>query len=632
MSSFSPAFAGENTSGADLAAGTPNAAAHARPRTFRFAELALMILAIAISAGGYVLVGLGTEGSVPGNVVEYSIWLAALAVLLHALTWWRAKYADPIVVPVAILLNGLGLAMIFRLDQAKNTDFATNQLIWMTLGVLLACAVVVFLRDHRVLRRWTYTFGLAAILLLLLPLIPGLGVNVNGASIWIRLGPLSFQPGEIAKIFLAIFFAGYLVSYRDQLTLAGPKILGVRLPRLRDTGPIAIAWIASVGILVFQRDLGTSLLFFGLFVAMLYVATNKKSWIFIGMGLFAAGAVAATFLFSHVNQRITGWLNALTEEEFNKSPGGSYQLVQGLFGMAKGGLLGTGFGAGRPAIVPYAESDFIYASLGEEMGMVGLFAILLLYVVLFQRGIKTALMLRDGFGTLLITGVAFTIALQTFIVVGGVTRLIPLTGLTTPFLAAGGSSLVANWIIIGLLLRVSDNARRPAEEFQTGVLTIPSERSRRKPADQDETPGDRTVARGEAGLESRTAGTQGAAQAATPAEVPPGEGSAGPFAAAGSAAGTQGAAGSRSNDAGAHGDRDGTRADDAWDGESTQAYSISDETAGGESAPIDLDTGDEWIFEDGVFRRAGDRAQPDNGQPGPGDQNQQGHSAQGGGQ
>lgn len=461
---------GPDSEGANLRANSTSRAKG--PRPYRIPEFLLIILAVAISAGAYALVGLGTQNAIPANVIEYTVWLAALGLLMHIVTWWRAKYADPVIVPIAVLLNGLGLAMIYRLDQAKETHVATNQLIWMTLGVLLAVATVVFVRDHRILRRWTYTFGLAALLLLILPLIPGLGRTINGARIWIHLGPFSFQPGEIAKIFLAIFFAGYLVTFRDQLTAAGPKFLGVRWPRLRDTAPIALAWIASVGVLVFQRDLGTSLLFFGLFVAMLYIATGKKSWIFIGLSLFVAGAVIASQIFPHVHQRLTGWLNALSPEEFNKTPGGSYQLVQGLFGMAKGGLVGTGLGEGRPSIVPYAESDFIYASLGEELGLIGLFVILILYVILFQRGFKTASELRDGFGTLLIAGMSFTVALQTFIVVGGVTRLIPLTGLTTPFLAAGGSSLVANWIIIGLFVRASDNARRPQEEFATGVLRV----------------------------------------------------------------------------------------------------------------------------------------------------------------
>ncbi|HJE76678.1 MAG TPA: FtsW/RodA/SpoVE family cell cycle protein [Brevibacterium epidermidis] len=446
----------------------------ARPRTYRLAELGLLILAIAVATSAYALVGLGVEDTIPANVYGYAAWLAALGVILHIVVWIKAKYADPVLVPIAVLLNGLGLAMIYRVDLGRDEYLgsAMTQLVWMTLGVGLAIAVIFVVRDHRWLRRYTYVSGFAALVFLLLPLIPGIGKTINGARIWIGVGPLSFQPGEIAKILLAIFFAGYLVTYKDQLVAAGPKILGIRFPRLRDFGPIIVAWVASVGVLVFERDLGTSLLFFGLFVAMLYVATSKVSWIILGLGFFSAGAVAATFLFSHVGQRVSGWLNALTAEEYNKTPGGSYQLVQGLFGMSNGGLIGTGFGEGRPNMVPYAESDFIYASFGEEIGLAGLFVILLCYLFIFQRGIRTAQQLRDGFGILLATGLSFTIALQVFVVVGGVTRLIPLTGLTTPFLAQGGSSLIANWMIIALLLRISDNARRPVEEFHTGVLTI----------------------------------------------------------------------------------------------------------------------------------------------------------------
>ena len=446
----------------------------ARPRTYRLAELGLLILAIAVATSAYALVGLGVEDTIPANVYGYAAWLAALGVILHIIVWIKAKYADPVLVPIAVLLNGLGLAMIYRVDLGRDEYLgsAMTQLVWMTLGVGLAIAVIFVVRDHRWLRRYTYVSGFAALVFLLLPLIPGIGKTINGARIWIGVGPLSFQPGEIAKILLAIFFAGYLVTYKDQLVAAGPKILGIRFPRLRDFGPIVVAWVASVGVLVFERDLGTSLLFFGLFVAMLYVATSKVSWIILGLGFFSAGAVAATFLFSHVGQRVSGWLNALTAEEYNKTPGGSYQLVQGLFGMSNGGLIGTGFGEGRPNMVPYAESDFIYASFGEEIGLAGLFVILLCYLFIFQRGIRTAQQLRDGFGTLLAAGLSFTIALQVFVVVGGVTRLIPLTGLTTPFLAQGGSSLIANWMIIALLLRISDNARRPVEEFHTGVLTI----------------------------------------------------------------------------------------------------------------------------------------------------------------
>ncbi len=311
------------------------------------------------------------------------------------------------------------------------------------------------LRDHRSLSRYTYTAMAAAIVLLLLPLVPLLGVEINGARIWIHVGPLSFQPGEIAKIALAIFFAGYLVNARDSLSLVGRKILGLQLPRARDLGPLLVVWMVSLGVLVLQRDLGTSLLFFGLFVALLYVATERTSWVVIGLLLFSGGAFVAWTLFGHVQDRVNMWLHT-----FDPSVA-AYQLQQGLYGMASGGLLGTGLARGRPDIVPFAESDFIIAAIGEELGLTGLFAVLMMYLLLAERGLRTAIGVRDGFGKLLAAGLSFSIALQVFVVVGGVTRVIPLTGLTTPFLAYGGSSLLSNWIIVAVLLRISDSARRP---------------------------------------------------------------------------------------------------------------------------------------------------------------------------
>jgi cell division protein FtsW (lipid II flippase) len=315
----------------------------------------------------------------------------------------------------------------------------------------------------------------AGLVLLLLPLVPGLGTRINGAQIWIRLGPLGFQPGELAKIVLTVFFAGYLVTARDTLSLVGPRFLGLHLPRARDLGPILVAWLASLGVLVLESDLGTSLLFFGLFVAMLYVATQRVSWVVVGLVLFLAGAVSAWRLVGHVQPRVTAWLHAFDPSVYGATYGGSYQLVQGLFGFANGGLTGTGIGQGRPQTVPYAESDFILATLGEELGLAGLFAVLLLYLVLVERGLRTAVAVRDGFGKLLAGGLSFAVALQCFVVAGGVLRVIPLTGLTMPLLAYGGSSLVANWMIVGLLLRTSDAARRPAPAPPETTPVLPSE-------------------------------------------------------------------------------------------------------------------------------------------------------------
>ncbi len=437
------------------------------PRTRRNVELLLLVIAIGISMGAYGLVEVAISGTWPPQLLLYGGGFAVLALVVHLTLRLRAAYADPTLLPIAVAINGLGLAMIHRIDLARidregYSPLAPKQLMWAAIGVALATAVLWILRDHRMLRRYTFTAMVAGLALLALPMVPGLGRQINGARIWIGLGGLSFQPGELAKIALTVFFAGYLVTQRDNLSLAGKKLLGMQLPRGRDLGPILIAWMASVGVLVVERDLGTSLLFFGVFVAMLYVATERISWIVIGLSLFAAGAYLAWTLFTHVQGRVSAWLHPFDQAVYDADFGGSYQLVQGLFGMAHGGLVGTGLGQGRPTIVPYAESDFIVAAIGEELGMAGLFALFCLYMVLVQRGMRTAIGVRDGFGKLLAGGLAFTIALQCFVVVGGVTRIIPLTGLTMPLLAYGGSSLVSNWIIIGLLLRISDSARRPA--------------------------------------------------------------------------------------------------------------------------------------------------------------------------
>jgi cell division protein FtsW (lipid II flippase) len=442
------------------------------PRTRRNVELLLLVLAVAVALGAYALVGLASGGRVPADLAGVGGGLVLLTVALHVVIRLRAPYADPAILPIATALNGLGLVVIHRIDVARHRDFAHSaaprQLIWTAVGIVAAAAVLILLRDHRPLRRYTYTAMAGGLALLLLPLVPGLGQSINGARIWILLGPLSFQPGELAKLLLAVFFAGYLVTARDSLSLVGRKVLGMQLPRGRDLGPILLAWLASVGVLIFERDLGTSLLFFGLFVALLYVATERTSWIVIGLGLFMGGAFAAWTLFGHVQLRVAIWLHPFRPENTDNA----FQLVQGLYGMASGGLLGTGLGEGHPDFVPYSASDFIFAAFGEELGLAGLFALLLLYALLVERGLRTAIGVRDGFGKLLAGGVSFSVALQVFVVAGGVTRVIPLTGLTLPFLAYGGSSLLSNWMIVALLLRISDSARRPAPESEPAALSL----------------------------------------------------------------------------------------------------------------------------------------------------------------
>ncbi len=441
-------------------------------RRRRGAELFLLVLALGVGAGAYAAVGLGVEGTIPANMVGYAGWLAILVIGAHVVVRIAAPYADPVLLPVVAALNGLGLAVIHRLDLADDTTFARQQLIWMTVGVLLFVATLLLLRDHRVLQRFTYTLGLVAILLLLLPLVPGIGATVNGAQIWIRLAGFSFQPGEVAKVLLVIAFAGYLVLHRDALALAGRRLLFVDLPRGRDLGPILAMWLLSLGILVFQRDLGSSLLFFGLFLVLLYVATERPGWLVVGGSLFLGGAAILYYISSttgqlaHVAQRVDIWLNPFAHYG-EGTDDRAFQPVEAMFGMGWGGLIGRGFGEGSPERVPYAESDFIVASIGEELGLTGVIAVILLYGFIVERALRAALVCRDGFGKLMCVGLAGVFALQVFVVIGGVTRLIPLTGLTTPFLSYGGSSLVANWVIIALLLRVSDQARRPAPQLMT---------------------------------------------------------------------------------------------------------------------------------------------------------------------
>jgi cell division protein FtsW (lipid II flippase) len=437
-------------------------------RRRRGAELFLLILSLLVGVGGYAAVGLGVEGTIPADLFGYGGWLAVLCVICHVAVRFLAPYADPVLLPVVAALNGLGLAMIHRIDLANlaaspdaNT-FARDQLVWMTLGVIVFIGVLVAIRDHRRLQAFTYTSGFAALILLLMPLMPVLGVTRNGARIWINLGPMSFQPGEVAKVCLVVFFAGYLVLHRDALALAGRRFAGIDFPRGRDLGPILVMWLVSLGVLVFQRDLGSSLLFFGLFLVMLYVATERPGWLVVGTSLFAIGSYVGFLLFSHVQARVDSWLEPFPADA------GSYQIVQGMFGMAWGGLVGRGWGQGDPTLIPFSYSDFIIAAMGEELGLTGVMAIIVMYGLIVERGLRTALVCRDGFGKLVATGLAVVFALQVFVVIGGVTKLIPLTGLTTPFMSYGGSSLIANWAIIALLLRISDQARRPLPEPSLG--------------------------------------------------------------------------------------------------------------------------------------------------------------------
>ncbi|HET9383454.1 MAG TPA: FtsW/RodA/SpoVE family cell cycle protein [Streptomyces sp.] len=442
-------------------AGTPSATAgpHApavRPARRRGAELALVVLAVLICVYGYCAVGLAQQGSLPPGAASYGAGLGALALLAHLAVRLGAPYADPLPLPIGVLLNGLGLVLIHRLDLETPGDRdAPAQLVWSTLGVALFVVVVLVLRDHRVLRRYAYVCVAAALALLTLPV---LFPAVNGARIWVRAAGLSLQPGEFAKVLLAVFFAAYLAANRGALACAGRRTGFQRLPAGRVLGPVLAVWLLSVGVLVLERDLGTSLLFSGLFVVLLYVATGRTGWITLGLPPAVLGAMAVARLEPHVHGRVEDWLHPFASIGAGRGAG---QLAQSLFSFAAGGMLGTGPGLGHSVLIGFAaKSDFILATVGEELGLAGLSAVFLLYGLLVERGFRAGLGLRDPFGRLLAVGLSSLIALQVFVVAGGVTGLIPLTGMAMPFLAQGGSSVVANWAIVALLTRLSDAAER----------------------------------------------------------------------------------------------------------------------------------------------------------------------------
>ncbi len=424
-------------------------------------EAILLFFAAGLNAFELAQIQLSILEKITLDLLVYWLPLVFSAFALHLILRRRAREADPIILPVAVVLNGLGLAMIYRLDLATIASggeelFAFRQVLWSALAMAVAAAVILYIPSQLFLRRYVYVSMAVGIGLLLLPLLPVIGTTINGATLWISVFGVTFQPGEIAKIALIIFFAGYLVNRKDSLAVVGRKILGIRIPRGRELGPILVIWLASIAVLVFQRDLGTSILYFGLFLVMIYVATGRAFYVAIGMAMIVTGGLVASRILDYVTKRFDTWLNPFSSENYDLV-GGSYQIVQGIFGMANGGLFGSGLGGGVPQLVPLAESDFIISSLAEELGLIGFFAILALYFLLVTRGLKIAFRHTDEFAKLMAVGFAFVIALQVFVVIGGVTRVLPLTGLTTPLLAAGGSSLLANWIIIAMLLRLSDS-------------------------------------------------------------------------------------------------------------------------------------------------------------------------------
>lgn len=419
--------------------------------------LALLILAVAAAVLAYALVGLGLTGRLPDDLGVWAAVIGGSFLLVWIVTRFAAPNADPVLLPTAALLSGLGLMMIYRIMLERGVpELAQQQGFWLLIGLAAFLLVLLLIRDDRRLDSYTYTVGLAGVILLLLPVAPWIGAERNGARLWADLGLVTFQPAEFGRILIVIFLASYL-SGRIELLEAGVGRMG--MPRVKDLGPVLLAWVASLAVLFLERDLGASLLVFGVFVVMLWVASGRAGYLLVGAALFAIGALIGYALFSHVQARVDVWLHAL--DPGNVTGFGYGQLAQGWFGLATGGLGGTGLGQGSPLFTPYVASDFIFTAFGEELGILGAASILLLYLVLVGRGFRVAIERTDSFGKLLATGLTTTIGLQTFAIVAGVTRLIPLTGVPLPLVSFGGSSRVATFVILALLVRASSGPWEP---------------------------------------------------------------------------------------------------------------------------------------------------------------------------
>jgi peptidoglycan glycosyltransferase len=429
----------------------------------RNTELGLMLMVVIITAGAYVLASLGSEARIPANVIPFLVIVLGLLLAAHVAVRRLAPESDPILLPMAALLNGLGYVVIAGLDK----DLAAAQASWTAVGVVAFVATLWLVKRPRELIRYRYTFGLLGIALLLLPLLPGIGRNINGSRIWVDLGVFNFQPGEVAKVVLAIFFAAYLADQRELIATSVWKVGPLRLPDPKYLGPVLVAWLVTLVVMVYQRDLGSSLLFFALFVVMIWVATGRPSFLVLGGGLFAAGAWIAWRAFGHVQQRVDIWL-----DPWKDPSGDGYQIIQGLFAMAFGGVTGTGLGLGGDVRIPASENDFIFAVMAEELGLLGGALLIMAYLLMVGSGLRIAAKADHAFDKLLATGLTLLLGLQAFLIIAGVVRLLPLTGVTLPFVSYGGSSLVVNYVLLALLLRLSDQNSRGRARSRAAMAEV----------------------------------------------------------------------------------------------------------------------------------------------------------------
>ncbi|ANE02801.1 FtsW/RodA/SpoVE family cell cycle protein [Corynebacterium crudilactis] len=430
----------------------------------RNTEMWLLILATAVVSIMFISLELAMGNDLGVHILMLIGGYIGVFIVAHLAMAWVAPFADQIMLPVVAALNGIGLVMIYRLDQATGYSTVNSQLMWTLVGVVLMVAVLLLLRDYKSLSRYSYLLGVVGIVLLALPLVwpqPG-GVE---ARIWIWLGPFSIQPGEFSKILLLLFFAQLLATKRALFTVAGYRFLGLEFPRLRDLAPILVVWALAILIMAGANDFGPALLLFTTVLAMVYLATGRGSWLLIGAVLVAVGAFAVYQVSGKIQERVQNFIDPVAHYDTT-----GYQLSQGLFGMSWGGITGTGIGQGYPNMIPVVHSDFILAAIGEELGLIGLAAIIVLFGVFVTRGMRTATLARDSYGKLVASGLSMTIMIQIFVVVGGISALMPMTGLTTPFMSQGGSSLMANYILLAIILRISDSARRPILSKQTAEV------------------------------------------------------------------------------------------------------------------------------------------------------------------
>lgn len=415
----------------------------------RFHELWLLLLCLSVLAVALISLELSQGNAITSTIALLVAGYGLIFAVAHCALCFLAPQSDQIMLPVVALLNSIGLVMIYRLDIAKDSSLAKSQMMWTVLSVLAMLIVLFFLKDHRSLEHYSYILGLVGLIFSALPIVLPSGTE-SDARVWISVGPVSIQPGEFSKIMLLLFFAALLVNKRTLFTVAGTRLLGLQFPRLRDLGPLLVVWAIAMIIMALQNDFGPALLLFGTVLGMLYMATARSSWIIIGVLLAVVGSVGVYHTSAKIQDRVSNFMDPLANYDSN-----GFQLSQALFGMSFGGVTGTGLGEGYPHFVPVAHSDFILAALGEELGFIGLAAILVLYIIFISRGMKTALCVEDSYGKLVAAGLALTFAVQIFVVAGGISKLLPMTGLTTPFIAHGGSSLLANYILLAILLRIS---------------------------------------------------------------------------------------------------------------------------------------------------------------------------------